>query len=332
MRSILLPVLAGLAALGPSARGQTPATPPRFPAVSSADAWKKLRGADPALPAWARVLVRPLPKTTAAMLHLDHLHRAKNPLGPVLAGKLHWAAADAIGCAYGKRYAEADLRRAGLTDDDFKKLDGDPARLPEADRLALAFARKLTKAAWSVSDEEMAALLKQFGPDRLVAMVHTLAWANFQNRILLALHVEVEPDGPLPPLDPALDAASLAKIAAPARPPWKEARAVAVPAELLARPDWREQSDDERAAALERQKGRKARIPLPDPKRLADLPPAAKAQAARVSWSNVSMGYQPLLTLTWFDTLRAFYLEAMPDRVFTNSMFWVITRSNECFY
>src|SRR4051794_14049087 len=184
------------------------ADPPRFPAASSPDAWKRLRGEEPPLPAWARVLVQPLPKTTAAMLRLDHLHRAKNPLGPVLAGKLHRAAADAIGCPYSKRYAEADLRRAGLQDDDFRKLDGDPAKLPEADRLALTFARKLTKAAWSLSDEEMAALLQQFGPEKVVAMVHTLAWANFHNRIVLALGVEVESDGPLPPLDPALNAES----------------------------------------------------------------------------------------------------------------------------
>ena len=37
-------------------------------------------------------------------------------------------------------------------------------------------------------------------------VVHTLALANFQNRIVLALGIEVEANGPLPPFDPQLDA------------------------------------------------------------------------------------------------------------------------------
>src|SRR5262245_57062746 len=91
---------------------------PRFPALGNDDAWKRLPREQPTLPVWARTLIGPLPRTTAAMLELDHLHRTKNPLGQVLAGKLRWATADAMGCLYGRRYAEADLRRAGLQDAD----------------------------------------------------------------------------------------------------------------------------------------------------------------------------------------------------------------------
>ena len=122
------------------------------------------------------------------MLGLDHLHRANNPLGPVEAGKLRWAAADAIGCDYAKRYAEADLRRAGLTDKDLRRLD-DPNELSGAGRATLTFARKMSRAAHTVTDAEMADLLDRFGPERVVAMVHTLAFANFQVRIFLALRV-----------------------------------------------------------------------------------------------------------------------------------------------
>ena len=34
----------------------------------------------------------------------------------------------------------------------------------------------------------------------------------------------------------------------------------------------------------------------------------------------------------WFDTMGAFQQEAKFDRVFSNSFFWVVTRSNDCFY
>jgi hypothetical protein len=83
---------------------------------------------------------------------------------------------------------------------------------------------------------------------------------------------------------------------------------------------------------MELQKSRQPRIPLPDLDRFAGLPPDVRAQATKIVWSHVSMGYQPMLTQTWFETMRIFQQEAAFNRVFSNSMFWVITRTNECFY
>jgi alkylhydroperoxidase family enzyme len=303
---------------------------PPFPALPNEAAWARLPRADPPLPAWARVLAASLPRTTAAMLQLDQLHRAKNPLGPVQAGKLRWEAADAIGCEYGKRCAEADLRRAGCSEQDLKRLAGDPADRSPAERAARAFARKVTRAAYTVTDAEVAGLLAHFGPETVVAMVHTLAYANFENRIFLALRIQAEPGGLPPPLAVQLDPNKAAPVPTPARPPWDEAvKARPTPA-TGSHPGWQEHGDLEQA--LEQQKNRKARIPLPPPERLAALPPEAKAEAARIVWTTVSAGYQPLLTKTWFDCMRTFQMEAQLDRVFSGSLFWVVTRSNECFY
>src|SRR5262249_9277448 len=161
------------------------------------------------------------------------------------------------------------------------------------------------------------------------AMVHTVAYANFQNRLFLALRVPVEPGGAPAPLDVALDPARAAPVPTPARPPWEEGRkAKAAPRETVL-PGWEEPVNLD--AALEQQKSRKARIPLPSPGRIATLPPQAREEATRIVWSNVSMGYQPLLTNTWFDCMRTFQKEAQLDRVFSGSLFWVVTRSNECF-
>src|SRR5580704_1194796 len=68
-----------------------------FPLVDNDAAWSRLPREDPPLPPWARVLTGPLPKTTARMLELDYLHRARNPLGAELAGLLQWEVADALG-------------------------------------------------------------------------------------------------------------------------------------------------------------------------------------------------------------------------------------------
>jgi alkylhydroperoxidase family enzyme len=323
-------IAAALVAVNSSRARPEPLAEPRLPALGNDEAWQRLPRTEPPLPAWARVLARPLPQTTGAMLELDYLHRVDNPLGAVAAGKLRWAAADALGCDYGRRYAEADLRRAGLTDADLRKLAGDAAGMADDDRLALAFARKLTRAAETVTDAEVAALLERFGPEKVVAMVHTLAYANFQNRIFLALGVAVEPGGPLPPLAAKLDAAKRAGVPTPPRPPVQAATGAAAPSET--RPGWRERDFGELQAALDRQKGRAPRIPLPDAGRMAGLPPEAKAQASRINWAAVSMGYQPRLTAAWFDCMGIFQREAQLDRVFSNTFFWVVNRSNECFY
>jgi alkylhydroperoxidase family enzyme len=319
-RTAWLVLLAGAAWAGPSPAAAPPPKQ-RFGVLSNAEAWRLLPHADPPLPAWARALAGSLPRTTTLMVALDHLHRANNPLGPALAGKLRWAAADELGCDYARRYAEADLRRAGAW-------GGSPKQA--AERAALAFARKLTRAAHEVTDAEVAELLELFGPEKVVAMVHTVALANFQGRIFLALNVEVEPGGPLPPLDLRLDPDK--RVVVPARRGRKDLREVKPSPGDDTPVEWQPRPAAELGKALERQKGRKSRIPLPGPEQLARIPPEAKAQASRVVWTTVSMGYQPLLTKAWFDCMRTFQQEAKLDPVFFNTMFWVVTRSNECFY
>jgi len=71
----------------------------RVPLLNDEDAWKRLpavvSGGGQRLPAWARALAGSLPRTTAAMLDLDRIHRTKSPLGPLLRGKMRWVAARA---------------------------------------------------------------------------------------------------------------------------------------------------------------------------------------------------------------------------------------------
>ena len=74
------------------------------------------------------------------------------------------------------------------------------------------------------------------------------------------------------------------------------------------------------------------RIPLPDKAVFEKLPERERDAAKRILWNTVSSGYQPEMTRAWFACLYAYYDEAKPDRVFTNSAFWVVTRTNDCFY
>ena len=44
------------------------------------------------------------------------------------------------------------------------------------------------------------------------------------------------------------------------------------------------------------------------------------------------MGYQPELATAWSACTRAFREESKQDRVFEESLFWIVTRTIHCFY
>src|SRR5262249_13171830 len=149
-------------------------------------------------PGWARALAGTLPRTTAAMLELDYLYRTSTEFDPKLRAKMRWAAARINHCSYSERYAEFDFLRAGATPHELRQLSAGEPPITPAERKAMAFARTMTRAASEVTDEEMQELIDAFGEPAVVAMVLELAYANFQDRLLLALGLEIEPEGPLP--------------------------------------------------------------------------------------------------------------------------------------
>jgi alkylhydroperoxidase family enzyme len=325
MRWLLALVMSIVAAWPAVARPDSPTG--QFPVADNDDAWAKLPRDNPPLPPWAKVLVGPLPRTVAKMLELDYFHREKNPLGPELSARLRWTAADALGSDFCKATAEADLRRAGVPTRVMAKLGDKDALAPDV-RVACVFARKLTLEGHAITDAEFAELLKIYGPENVTAIVHTVAYANFHNRVVLGLGAA---GGPVPPVEAKFSPERLAKVATPARPPWDDLKSVKSGG-LSVRVDWGKLGASDLNLALEKQKGRNLRIPLPDPSCLKGLPTREREQAERVVWTNVSSGYQPEMPRVWFAAMSTYYEEAKVDRVFTNSVFWVVTRTNDCFY
>lgn len=305
-----------------SAQPDKPAPKMPFPALPEKDAWDRLPPQKkPALPEWARVLAEPMPKTTAKLLELDYAHRAKSPLDARLAAALRLAVAEALESEYGKAEARADIDRAILNRKDDVDLFGFV--------LATPFAKRLTLAGHAITDEEFAVILKHFGPEKMTAIVHTVAYANFHNRLVLALGVKGE-DPIAEPINLTFDLAA-AKVKAPDRPPWDDLKNAKGDG-IAVRVEWNDKEFDTLNKTLDKQKERKLRIPLPDASVIEKLPPRERDGAKKILWNTVSAGYQPELTRAWFAPLSAFYEEAKVDRVFTNSMFWVVTRTNDCFY
>jgi len=319
------------------------AAPPRegmgsiFPLLSDEECWRKLspteKGGGQALPSWARAMADAMPRTTVAMLRLDLLHRTRNPLGPLLRGKMRWVAGQANRCEYTMAYAEADLRRAGLDEAGLRSLRGDHRDLPEPEQAALDFARQMTLDASEVTDAEVARLLAWYGEEKVTAMVLLLAHANFQDRLLLALGSPIEAGGPMPPLEISLDP----KADPPVVPPRKRVEGRPVPEEpaRVDDPFWLSMEFDDLQGKLTDQRERPSRIRVPTFEEvLRRMPPEIPRpeKPIRVRWTLVTMGYQAELATAWSATTKAFREEAKQDRVFEESLFWIVTRTIHCFY
>ncbi len=308
-----------------------------FPMLSDEECWRKLspaeKGGVPALPSWARAMAGAMPRTTAAMLQLDFVHRTRNPLGPLLRGKMRWVAGQANRCEYSMAYAESDLRRAGLDEAGLRSLRGDHGDLAESERAALAFARQMTSDASEVTDAEVARLLAWYGEEKVTAMVLLLAHANFQDRLLLALGSQIEPGGPMPPLGMRLDP----KAEPPPVPPRKRPEGRPVPEEpsRIDDPFWLSMEFDDLQEKLTEQRERPSRIRVPTFEEvLRRLPPGIPRpeRPIRIRWTLVTMGYQAELAMAWSATTKAFREESKQDRVFEESLFWIVTRTIHCFY
>jgi alkylhydroperoxidase family enzyme len=297
-------------------------------------AWKHLppalQGKGQRLPNWALALAKTMPYTTAAMLELDYLHRARNPLDPLLRGKMRWLAARSNGCAYTQEIAAADLKRAGVEGNTLKDLAENLDKLPEPERAALVFASKMTLAAHTVTDSEVKTLIRHHGEKNVVAMVLLLAHANFQDRLILSLGLQASVPEPLEPVHVTFQH----NIPIPHWPRKEPTGTAAAKSGSPVDSDWLAVDFATLKKRMEAQKARQPRIKVPSWDEVLQAAPGRglPKKPLGILWSRVCLGYQPELAMGWSACTRAFQEESHLDRVLEESIFWVVTRSLECFY
>src|SRR5262249_55064116 len=196
-------------------------------------------------------------------------------------------------CEYAKAVAEADLQRAGMSKGEVETLIRRPSQSCPEERAVIAFARKMMREAHAVTDEEVQQLLQFFGEERVVALVALVAHASFQDRLFLAINVQAEPDGPLPPLTVTF---ARPEPKAPAHGTAPPARAAATKGAVPG-PEWLGLQE-----RLNAQRARAGRIRVPSReevlKRIGANHPAVWQTDIR--WSRVCYGFQPELTDAWF--------------------------------
>jgi alkylhydroperoxidase family enzyme len=338
MATLLVTGLNPVAARASSAAGEKPA----YPLLNNEECWRHLppaeSGSGQPLPTWARALAAHLPGTTAALLRLDFLHRAHSPLDPKLRAQMRWVAAHANRCAYTEAQAAFDARQAGVTPSRLDALPrGEVSGIPSADRRALEFARKMTLASSMVTDDEFVALVKDFGEKDVVAMVLLLAYANFQDRLVTCLGSPPEPEGPRPPLEVVFHPGTL-QGHMPGFPRSRSELGKSTGKDQVEDdPAWARVGYDELQARMERQRNKTTRVRVPTWDEVArGLPPdfPSYARPVRIVWTLVCLGYQPELAAAWETLMRAASAESLGkyDRAFSQSLFWVVTRTVDCPY
>ncbi len=322
-----------------TAKGLQPNRTTRFQAVSQEEAWKLLpqceEGAGQKLPAWALVLVTSMPYTTASMLELDTIYRTSDELDHGFRARLRWTAAMANGCEYTAQYALSDMKRAGMSDDEAAQFVAGTFKSSPEEKYALQFVRGLTLKAYQVTDEQFAALSEGIGERQTMAVVLQTAYATFQDRMMQTLGVDVEPGGPLVPLNLRFAAvAADQKIVMP-RPDVPHP--ATLPDPVLEIPaDWTTAfSFDQLQAGMAKQRARPERISIPawgdvQSRIPQHIYPVKKA--TRIKWSLCVLGHQPMLGAAWLRTMKTWRRESGSDDVFNESLFWVVTRNLQCFY
>jgi alkylhydroperoxidase family enzyme len=308
--------------------------------LSDAECWERLpapkSGRSAPLPNWAKVVAVHFPRTAASLLELDLVHRTKSPIDPGLRSAMRWVIARANRCAYAEATAIADARRADVSDADISRLQsGDLAGFRPEDRAALEFAKKMTLASSEVTDAEFASLVKSFGAEKVAAMVLLCAYGNFQDRLLLSLGVPPEPDGPLAPVEVAFEPSSLAtKMAAPQRTeprPLGDVKRLDI---VNDEPSWTAIPFESLQSKLETQRSRPTRLTVPPWSEVEQNLPQGFTRPTRIVWNLICLGYAPKLAMPWETLMRTNGAEggSKVDRVFSLSLFWVVTRAIDCPY
>ena len=343
-----------------------PMPQPHVDILSDQEAWQRLpagaTGAGQPLPSWARMLAGDLPRTTAALLELDLAQRTASSIPAGLRAAMRWVAADTNRCAYSLAYAEADAIRSGVHPDRLLNLrqDGLP-NWSQADRAALQFARTMSADSDSVTDDEFAALVQFHGERQAASMVLLMAYANFQDRLLLCLGATLENAGPMPPLAVKFPANAFVAQTTPPPPKTNPASAetdatcssrnreiselatIEQPRSLTTSatgkpladdPDWAAGSYDVLQQRLEAQRGKPTRLRVPEWDDIVAGLPEGMHLHGDIIWYQIVFGYAPELAVPFELVMRTAGSEGNQvwDRIFGQSLFWVTTKAVKCPY
>jgi alkylhydroperoxidase family enzyme len=152
-------------------------TLPLADAKAVAEVWT-----DGPAPNWAALLAT-FPKSMKGRVAGLKAGTEKGDLAPKLKAQIAWVAARNDRAWYALAVARDRLTKAGVSDDDIWKLDGDRKHLSEAEQSALALAETLTVAPWKVTDEMVERCRKSFKDGEVAEVFYHACNAAFFDRV-----------------------------------------------------------------------------------------------------------------------------------------------------
>jgi alkylhydroperoxidase family enzyme len=150
---------------------------PLADADTVADLWT-----DKPVPNWV-VLLATFPKSMKGRIAGLKASTEKGSLSPKLKGAIAWVAARNDRAWYALAVARDRLRKAGMSDNDIWKLDGDRNHLSEAEQAALMLTETLTVAPWKVTDQMVERCRRSFKDTEVAEIIHQTCNAAFFNRV-----------------------------------------------------------------------------------------------------------------------------------------------------
>ncbi len=133
-------------------------------------------------PNWAALLAN-FPKSMKGRVAGLKNGMEKGNLSPALKAQIAWVAARNDRAWYALSIAHARLLKAGVSETDIWKLDGDRKQLTEAEQSALALAETLTVAPWKVTDEMVERCRKSFKDAEVAEIFYHTCNAAFFDRV-----------------------------------------------------------------------------------------------------------------------------------------------------
>ncbi len=319
-------------------------------AISNEQAWKLLPPSDgprtEVLPIWARMMVSEMPRTTAAYLELDRSQRTLGAVAPSLRAACRYVAAKSNGCVYSLATARADGKSANVPTEKWASLEDDSWKAwTVEERLALEFAKQMAIDSDGIPDDLFRDLVSKFGEQAVACMVLHSAYASFQDRFLLCLQIGFDSSSGLLPVTARFDPAGLVSTTTPPPKPTTNS-SVALPTTsdstaAIPKPSVKKSMEytwlpfEGLQERLAQQRHRKTRLTIPEWDVIATkLPQGLMDRPSAIVWYRIAFGYASELAVPFEIYMRTAGSEVSKnwDRIFGNSIFWIVTDAMKCPY
>ena len=129
-------------------------------------------------------------------LRTSSIETAKD-LNRVFGSSLFWVTTRSVNCPYCMGHCEFSLENAGLSKPEIADrtrllAGGDWSSFPADEQRAYDYARKLTKAPWTISAEDVQTLVQDFGPKRAVVVIAATCRGHYMTRVSNGLQLSLE--------------------------------------------------------------------------------------------------------------------------------------------